>query len=278
MKVIPKNVPTKYVFFSFSNIPTILFSFTDHMDEDDQKDSSDAIIEENDKENFPEAFPNIWRPATTITTHFDTSNSYDEIEDDENILLQKDQENLGPDLDSLQPPKSSKKKTQFPSKSKSESFRNNKKTCWPSRKNSEKYFWNLKNQERRHGNNDKKHRPGLGQVLSPKALYPSGPPRNFNVQDQKSVGNGNNNNKIVQAASGGSSSSSMSAPVSNSSSGGGSNSSSSRMNAKRTGGSLNNNGELDLENLEYPDSPTSHKWFAGKFGLEVKDFFKELFL
>ena len=243
------------------------------MDEDDQKDSSDAIIEENNKENFPEAFPNIWRPATTITTHFDTSNSYDEIEDDENILLQKDQENLGPDHDSLQPPKSSKKKTRFPSKSKSESSRNNKKTCWPTRKNSEKYFWNLKNQERRHGNNDKKHRPGLGQVLSPKALYPSGPPRNFNVQDQKSVGNGNNN-KIVQAASGGSSSSSMSAPVSNSSSGGGSNSSSSRMNAKRTGGSLNNNGELDLENLEYPDSPTSHKWFAGKLGLELKDLFK----
>ena len=266
-----------YFFFSFSNIPTILFSFTDHMDEDDQKDSSDAIIEEHNKENFPEAFPNIWRPATTITTHFDTSNSYEEIEDDENILLQKDQENLDPNHDTLRPPKSSKKKTQFPSKSKSESFRNNKKTCWPTRKNSEKYLWNLKNQERRHGNNDKKHRPGLGQVLSPKALYPSGPPRNFNVQDQKSVGNGNNN-KIVQAASGGSSSSSMSAPVSNSSSGGGSNSSSSRMNAKRTGGSLNNNGELDLENLEYPDSPTSHKWFAGKFGLEVKDFFKELFL
>jgi len=34
------------------------------------------------------------------------------------------------------------------------------------------------------------------------------------------------------------------------------------MTSKRTGGSFNNNGDLDLENLEYPDSPTSHKWFA----------------
>lgn len=53
-----------------------------------------------------------------------------------------------------------------------------------------------------------------------------------------------------------------------SSSAGGSSSASSRMGSKRSnaGGSLsnnnNNNGELDLENLEYPDSPTSHKWFA----------------
>ena len=37
------------------------------------------------------------------------------------------------------------------------------------------------------------------------------------------------------------------------------------MGSKRSTGGLNsnnNNGELDLENLEYPDSPTSHKWFA----------------
>ena len=243
------------------------------MDEDevdDQIDSSDAIIEEN-KENIPvETFPNIWRPPpTTMTTHLNASDYNDEIVD-ENLTsidcknLQQYQD-LGPA--SLPP---SSKKTKFPSKSKSESFRNNKTSNYWPRKHAKKSFW-LKNQGRRRGND--KNRPGLRQVLSPKALYPSGPPH-VNVQDQKA---GNGNNKIIQAASGGSSSSSM-APVSNSSSGAGSNSSSSRMNAKRTGGSLNNNGELDLENLEYPDSPTSHKWFAGKLGLELKDFLKELFL
>ena len=50
--------------------------------------------------------------------------------------------------------------------------------------------------------------------------------------------------------------------MSSSSSAGGSSSASSRMNSKRSQGLNNNNGELDLENLEYPDSPTSHKWFA----------------
>ena len=74
------------------------------------------------------------------------------------------------------------------------------------------------------------------------------------------------NAKMNSHSSGGSSSStSMS---SSGGSAGGSSSASSRMGSKRSnaGGSLsnnnNNNGELDLENLEYPDSPTSHKWFA----------------
>ena len=73
------------------------------------------------------------------------------------------------------------------------------------------------------------------------------------------------NAKIDSHSSGGSSTSGT--PMSSSSSGG-SSSASSRMGSKRSnaGGSLsnnnNNNGELDLENLEYPDSPTSHKWFA----------------
>lgn len=90
--------------------------------------------------------------------------------------------------------------------------------------------------------------PGLRQVLSPKAKCSRGPPM------------------LIQASTG---SSSSTPTVSNSSSGGGSSgsasgSSSSRMiNSKRgTLGSSNNNGDLDLENLEYPDSPTSHKWFA----------------
>ena len=68
---------------------------------------------------------------------------------------------------------------------------------------------------------------------------------------------------MVSHSSGGSSSST---PMSSSSaSSGGSSSTSSRMGSKRSTGGLNsnnNNGELDLENLEYPDSPTSHKWFA----------------
>merc|ERR1719150_772126 len=55
----------------------------------------------------------------------------------------------------------------------------------------------------------------------------------------------------------------MTPPVSNAGSGG-SSSGSSKMSSRKPGGlnSNNNNGELDLENLEYPDSPTSHKWFA----------------
>ena len=85
--------------------------------------------------------------------------------------------------------------------------------------------------------------PGLRQVLSPKACCSNGPPT------------------MVQASQGSSSGSQIS-PSSSSSSGNPSSNSSNRMTSKRTGGSFNNNGDLDLENLEYPDSPTSHKWFA----------------
>ena len=70
------------------------------------------------------------------------------------------------------------------------------------------------------------------------------------------------NAKMVSHSSGGSSSSTPMSSTS-SSGAGGSSSASSRMGSKRSAGGLNNNnGELDLENLEYPDSPTSHKWFA----------------
>jgi len=106
----------------------------------------------------------------------------------------------------------------------------------------------------------KKH-PGLRQVLSPKALYPSAPPGYKGVAPALTIDNA----KMVSHSCGGSSTSGT--PMS-SSSAGGSSSASSRMGSKRSnaGGSLsnnnNNNGELDLENLEYPDSPTSHKWFA----------------
>jgi len=106
----------------------------------------------------------------------------------------------------------------------------------------------------------KKH-PGLRQVLSPKALYPSAPPGYKGVAPALTIDNA----KMDSHSSGGSSTSGT--PMS-SSSAGGSSSASSRMGSKRSnaGGSLsnnnNNNGELDLENLEYPDSPTSHKWFA----------------
>jgi len=104
----------------------------------------------------------------------------------------------------------------------------------------------------------KKH-PGLRQVLSPKAMYSSGPPN----YECKAPALTIENAKMVSYSSGGSSSST---PMSSSSaSSGGSSSTSSRMGSKRSAGGLNsnnNNGELDLENLEYPDSPTSHKWFA----------------
>jgi len=106
----------------------------------------------------------------------------------------------------------------------------------------------------------KKH-PGLRQVLSPKALYSSGPPG----YEFKKLALTTDNAKMVSHSSGGSSSST---PMSSSSSAGGSSScsGSSRMGSKRSTGGLNHNnnhnGELDLENLEYPDSPTSHKWFA----------------
>ena len=195
------------------------FVFADHMD-DDQID--DLKVEEN-KENLEVCSPVKWTAEPC---------NYDEIDDTNNDNKSADDQK-----------RSLPKKTQFPSWTKFESFKN-KKMTWP------KFFKIpfLKNLFGRRGN-DKKN-PGLGQVLSPKALYPSGPPISIN----------GNPCKIIQASSGGSSSSSM-APISNSSSGG-SNSSSSRITAKRSGGSLNNNGELDLENLEYPDSPTSHKWFA----------------
>lgn len=101
-----------------------------------------------------------------------------------------------------------------------------------------------------HRRNEKRNYSGLRQVLSPKAKYATGPPAS---------------SRIISCSSGGSSS----APMSSSSSGSGSglgSSSGSRMGSKRSGNSLNgsnnNNGELDLENLEYPDSPTSNKWFA----------------
>jgi len=110
-----------------------------------------------------------------------------------------------------------------------------------------------KNKRRR----SNKH-PGLRQVLSPKALYPSAPPKK--VEAKMPV-------MISSSSNGGSSSSSPT--VSNSGSGGSASGSSgsSRMSSRKSaagGGSTNNNnnGELDLENLEYPDSPTSHKWFA----------------
>ena len=97
------------------------------MDEDevdDQIDSSDAIIEEN-KENIPvETFPNIWRPPpTTTTTHLNASDYNDEIVDENLTSIDCKNQDLGP---ALLPPSS--KKTKFPSKSKSESFRNNKTT------------------------------------------------------------------------------------------------------------------------------------------------------
>ena len=86
--------------------------------------------------------------------------------------------------------------------------------------------------------------PGLRQVLSPKAVCSNGPPT------------------MIQASQGSSSSSQISPSSSSSSGAGPSSNSSNRMTGKRTNGSFNNNGDLDLENLEYPDSPTSHKWFA----------------
>merc|ERR1719270_2649397 len=102
----------------------------------------------------------------------------------------------------------------------------------------------------------KKH-PGLRQVLSPKALYPSAPPGYKGNAPALTIDNA----KMNSHSSGGSASSSTPS-MSSSSSAGGSSSASSRMNSKRSQGLNNNNGELDLENLEYPDSPTSHKWFA----------------
>ena len=87
---------------------------------------------------------------------------------------------------------------------------------------------------------------GLRQVLSPKAVCSNGPPA------------------MVQASQGSSGSSSQISPSSSNSGAGPSSNSSNRMSGKRSAGgsSFNNNGDLDLENLEYPDSPTSHKWFA----------------
>ena len=201
-------------------------------------DDDQVEVEEENKENIPvavEALPSIKLEPC----------NYDEI-DDCHQKTEPQSDNRRPFSSSKQP-----KKTQFPSWSKNESFKNKKRLSWPSKK--EMPLWSRWQQNKGRRGNDKKH-PGLGQVLSPKALYPSAPPpHRISVQDQQDL-------KIVQASSGGSSSSSM-AGISNSSSGG-SNSSSSRITAKRSGGSLNNNGELDLENLEYPDSPTSHKWFA----------------
>ena len=104
--------------------------------------------------------------------------------------------------------------------------------------------------------NGSKRHPGLRQVLSPKALYPTPPPKGQQV---------NPGVKIVQASTGGSSMT----PVSSASSGNGSSTGSSRMGgSKRSSNGVNGGqngqggGDLDLENLEYPDSPTSNKWFA----------------
>ena len=202
-------------------------------------DDDQVAVEEENKENIPVAVE-----ALLPSIKLEPCN-YDEI-DDCHQKTEPQSDNRRPFSSSKQP-----KKTQFPSWSKNESFKNKKRLSWQRKK--EIPMWSRWQQNNGRRGNDKKH-PGLGQVLSPKALYPSAPPpRRISVQDQQDL-------KIVQASSGGSSSSSM-AGISNSSSGG-SNSSSSRITAKRSGGSLNNNGELDLENLEYPDSPTSHKWFA----------------
>merc|ERR1719210_294864 len=223
------------MWFEFSRQPHLgseqdVINIPEHMDDDQVE------VEEENKENIPvavEALPSIKLEPC----------NYDEI-DDCHQKTEPQSTNRRPFSSSKQP-----KKTQFPSWSKNESFKNKKRLSWPRKMP----IWSRWQQNNGRRGNDKKH-PGLGQVLSPKALYPSAPPpKRISVQDQQDL-------KFVQASSGGSSSSSM-AGISNSSSGG-SNSSSSRMNSKRSQGLNNNNGELDLENLEYPDSPTSHKWFA----------------
>lgn len=101
-----------------------------------------------------------------------------------------------------------------------------------------------KNSKKRNGKN-----PGLRQVLSPKAFCSRGPPLRLDSSC-----------KIVQA-SGGAGSSSMPSTSSSGASSSGSSRMSNGNHSKRSSNS-NNNGDLDLENLEYPDSPTSHKWFA----------------
>jgi len=149
--------------------------------------------------------------------------------------LEQDLEHQVQELPPLTPPQplknvdqespKSKKKCQFPSK-------RTPKFCYDSKPRFDKLRPTWSN-----GSN------GLRQVLSPKAVCSNGPP-------------------MVQASQGSSGSSSQISPSSSNSGAGPSGNSSNRMSGKRSGGFTNNNGDLDLENLEYPDSPTSHKWFA----------------
>jgi hypothetical protein len=188
---------------------------------------------------------------TPVMIHLvDQSTNYTPLKKSDAVCTAANSEDDHPKL-----PEAPPKKAKFPSWTKYQSFiKKSKITRRPERR-----LLSIQRFPRRNG----KH-PGIRHVLSPKALYPGAPPKDHHGHQCWTACNGG---KIIQASGGGSSTSASAMPSSGGGSGGGSGSSSNSSRMKRSanagGSSLNNNnGELDLDNLDYPDSPTSHKWFA----------------